>query len=76
MTHCHATHLNPFPYIFFSSSSSWVKDWVIVKINPAALTCSRVSVVSGSIYIYFLRLVKTMYIDNLQSSSWTQGGKQ
>ena len=45
-------------------------------ISPAALTCSGVSVVSGPKYIYSLKSVKTMYMDNWQSSSWTLGGKQ
>ena len=59
-----------------SSSSSGVKDWVLFKnvISPAALTCS--GGISGPKYIYSLKSVKTMYIDNWQSSSWTLGGKQ
>ena len=61
-----------------SSSSSGVKDWVFFQnvISPVALICSGVSVVSGPKYIYSLKSVKTMAIDNWQSSSWTLGGKQ
>ena len=45
-------------------------------VSPAALTCSQGISYQDPKYIYSLKSVKTMYIDNWESSSWTLGSKQ